>query len=62
MTATAGGEHETAEAKPTRGGDSTIHLGVVVTPALDERVVEGNRRTCRRIATDTSSEVPRVSR
>lgn len=40
MTGGAADESEAAEAPPTGGGTSTIHLGVVVTPALDDRAVE----------------------
>ena len=40
MTTTASGGSDAAEDQPTSGGNPTIHLGVVVTPALDEGAVE----------------------
>ena len=50
MTATGDAETAAVAAQPSTNGGVTIDLGVVVTPALDERAVE-------KLAEDLSEEL-----
>jgi hypothetical protein len=58
MTATSAGDGEATEDQPTSGGNPTIHLGVVVTPALDERAVE---KLAEELADELSERYPGVT-